>query len=76
MIQIDRPGEQLDVETLSSLLADTGVQLDMKYGPYLLNPQAGRYVARGTATPEAKRRLSELPGITVFSDPSIQSEQQ
>lgn len=71
IIQIDRPGEKLDMASAMSIFADTGVELDRSYGPVPINPAIGRYVLRGTATPEAKARAERLPGVRFFSESRI-----
>jgi len=68
LIQIDRPGESLDLSTIEKLLKGTGVQLDRKYGPILINLNLGRYVVRGVATPEGRVRAEKISGVRFFSD--------
>lgn len=68
IIQIDRPGETLDMPTVRDLLMDTGVELDETYGPFLINPKLGRYVVRGLASPEARARAEKVPGVLFFAD--------
>jgi hypothetical protein len=68
IIQIDRPEEALDMPRIRGILADTGVELDEAYGPFLINPKLGRYVVRGLATLDARSRAEEIPGVRFFAD--------
>ncbi len=68
IIQVDRPGQRLDMSTIRELLEGTGIELDGGYGPVLIDPKLGRYVVRGTATPEARSKAEQIPGIRFFSD--------
>jgi hypothetical protein len=71
IIQVDRPGQKLDLSAIRGLLEGTGVQLDSSYGPILINPKLGRYVVRGTATPEARTNAEQIPGIRFFTDAKV-----
>ena len=73
MIQIDRPGEELNIDKAKDILGGDGVELDADYGPFLINPKVGRYIVRGLATADAKERLSTLPGVQTFSDIAVQT---
>lgn len=68
IIQVDRPGERLDIPAVAALLDGTGVRLDGAYGPVLIDPHSGRHVVRGEATPEARRRAEAIPGVRFFAD--------
>lgn len=68
VIQLERPGERVDMEFVRALLRDTGVELDAAYGPIPLNPNLGRFVVRGVASPEARARAERIPGIRFFAD--------
>jgi hypothetical protein len=68
IIQVDRPGERVDMAALRVLLDGVGVALDPNYGPVPVNPQLGRYVVRGTASPEARTRAEQIPGVRFFAD--------
>lgn len=68
IIQVDRPGERVDMAALRALLDGVGVALDPNYGPVPVNPQLGRYVVRGTASPEARTRAEQIPGVRFFAD--------
>jgi hypothetical protein len=68
IIQVDRPGQELDMSAVHNLLEGTGIELDGSYGPVLINPKLGRYVVRGTATPEARAKAEQIPGIRLFAD--------
>jgi hypothetical protein len=68
IIQVDRPGQKLDMPAVRDLLEDTGIQLDSSYGPILIDPKLGRYVVRGVATPEARAKAEQIPGIRFFAD--------
>lgn len=54
-----------------SLLEPVGVQLDPLYGPIPVDHRQGRYVVRGTASPEVLDRVRELEGVSVFQDAPI-----
>src|SRR6266852_4923631 len=54
IIQVDRPGERVDMPTIRALLDGVGVTVDPDYGPVPINPQLGRYVVRGSASPGAR----------------------
>jgi hypothetical protein len=71
LIQVERPGQQLDLSSIRKLLKGTGVQLDPNYGPICINPELGRFVVRGTATPEARAKAEQVPGISFFSDARV-----
>lgn len=68
IIQVDRPGKKLDLSDVRALLDGTGVQLDINYGPILINPQLGRYVVRGKATSKARAKAEQIPGVRFFAD--------
>ena len=71
IIQIDRPGERLEMKELLSLLEPLGVHVDPSYGPISINPKLGRFVVRGTASPAAVARVQSLPGVSVFRDAAV-----
>jgi hypothetical protein len=54
--------------SLRALLDGVGVNLDADYGPVPVNPQLGRYVVRGTASPDARARAEQIPGVRFFAD--------
>lgn len=68
VIQLERPGERVDMEFVRSLLDDTGVELDAGYGPIPVNPNLGRFVVRGVASPEARALAERIPGVRFFAD--------
>ncbi len=68
IIQVDRPGERVDMATIHALLDGAGVTVDPDYGPVPINPQLGRYVVRGSASPDARARAEEIPGVRFFAD--------
>lgn len=68
IIQLDRPGDRLDMATVSALLEPAGVELDRSYGPILVNRSLGRYVVRGTASPDARAQAEQLGGVRFFSE--------
>ncbi len=68
IIQVDRPGTELDMLAAHSLFEGTGVKLDEGYGPILINPKLGRYILRGLATPEARARAERIRGVRFFAD--------
>jgi hypothetical protein len=68
VIQLERPGERVDMEFVRALLGDTGVELDAAYGPIAVNPTLGRFVVRGVASPEARALAERIPGIKFFAD--------
>lgn len=73
MIQVDGPGRRLKIGYFATLLGDTGVKLDMTYGPLLINKEIGRYVLRGLATPAARKKAERLGGVAFFVDPDVAS---
>src|SRR5436309_16138105 len=68
IIQVDRPGERVDMATIRSLLDGVGVTVDPDYGPVPINRQLGRYVVRGVASPDARERAERIPGVRFFAD--------
>ena len=68
IIQVDRPGEQVDMATIRGLLDAVGVAVDPSYGPVPINPKLGRYVVRGVASPDARQRAEQIPGVRFFAD--------
>ncbi|HEX9485650.1 MAG TPA: hypothetical protein VF976_01175 [Gemmatimonadales bacterium] len=68
IIQVDRPGERVDMPTIRALLDGVGVTVDPDYGPVPINPQLGRYVVRGSASPDARARAEQIPGVRFFAD--------
>jgi hypothetical protein len=71
LIQIQSPDKKLDMASVQNLLKDTGIDVDVNYGPYLVNPQKGNYVVRGTATLEAQEKSKQISGVTIFSDSGV-----
>ena len=61
IIQVDRPGERVDMATIRALLDGVGVAVDPDYGPVAINPKLGRYVVRGVASPDAREGPSRFP---------------
>src|SRR5213079_3336282 len=68
VIQLERPGERVDMEFVRALLGGTGVELDAEYGPVPVNPGLGRFVVRGFASPEARAVAERIPGVRFFAD--------
>ncbi len=68
IIQLDRPDGHLDMAAVRALLEHTGVELDPDYGPVVINPKLGRCVVRGTASPEARAKAEQIPGVRFFAD--------
>ena len=68
IIQVDRPGERVDMATIRALLDGVGVAVDADYGPVPINPTLGRYVVRGVASPDARQRAEQIPGVRFFAD--------
>lgn len=71
IIQLDRPGEKLEMSTVVKLFDGLAVKLDADYGPVLVNPKLGRYVVRGTATSDARSRAEAVLGAKFFGDVPI-----
>jgi hypothetical protein len=71
IVQVDRPGQKLDMPAIQHLLGDTGLHLDENYGPILINPKLGRYVVRGTVTPEARAKIEQIAGVRLFADSKV-----
>ncbi|HEV2669476.1 MAG TPA: hypothetical protein VGU74_00125 [Gemmatimonadales bacterium] len=65
---MDRPGEQVDMAAIRSLLDGLGITLDLAYGPIPINLALGRYVVRGSASPDARARAEQIPGVRFFAD--------
>jgi hypothetical protein len=68
IIQVDRPGERVDMAAIRSLLDGLDITLDLDYGPIPINPTLGRYVVRGSASPDARARAEQIPGVRFFAD--------
>ena len=68
IIQVDRPGELVDMAAIRTLLDAAGVAVDPDYGPVPINPKLGRYVVRGVASPDARERAERIPGVRFFAD--------
>ncbi len=68
IIQVDRPGARVDMAAIRALLDEAGVALDPDYGPIPINPKLGRYVVRGLASPDARARAEQIPGVRFFAD--------
>ncbi len=68
VIQVERPGERIDMRAIRALLGGAGVELDPSYGPILIDPQRGRYVVRGVASPDARVSAERIPGVRFFAD--------
>ena len=68
IIQVDRPGQKLDLSAVQAMLDGTGVKLDITYGPILINPRLGRYIVRGKATSKARAKAEQIPGVRFFAD--------
>jgi hypothetical protein len=71
LIQMDLPGQPLDMESAVALLEPRGVEVDRSYGPICLNPAMGRYVVRGTATEATRQLVEQISGIQLFRDSPI-----
>lgn len=72
LIQMDLPGQALDIERAVALLEPRGVELDRSYGPICIDPAMGRYVVRGTATDAARQLVEQIPGVQLFRDSPIE----
>lgn len=72
LVQVDRPGKKLDMGDIEHLLEGTGFKLDTDFGPILINSKLGRYVVRGSASPEARARAEEIDGVRVFAEGKLQ----
>jgi hypothetical protein len=59
------------MKKVRSLLEPTGVELDASYGPICVNAKRGRYLVRGTATPEAKSKAEQIGGVQFFMDGQV-----
>jgi len=68
IIQVDRPGQRLDMSTIRELLEGTGIELDGSYGPVLIDPKLGRGRSAHHVPPEARSKAEQIPGIRFFSD--------
>jgi len=65
----------VEVSQLQRLLSGTGIELDASYRPVCINPQQQRFVVRGQATPDAKKRAERKlgEGIKFFTDARAQT---
>lgn len=72
IIQIDGRPTPFAMSDVVRLLHETGVELDTDYGPVPVNPSLGRFVVRGTADDEARRRAEAIPGVRLFADPRVE----
>lgn len=68
IIQVDRPGQPVDMAAIRTLFDGSGVVLDPDYGPIPINAKLGRYAVRGTASPDARARAEQIPGVRFFAD--------
>jgi hypothetical protein len=57
-----------DFDHIIGLLEGTGIELDLSYGPVVIDRKQKKVVVRGTATEEAKAKAEEIPGVTLFAD--------
>lgn len=71
MIQIDSPISRLTIQDAVRKLAIVGLEIDVGYGPYLIDPAIGRYVVRGVATKDAIALARDIPGVQIFVDNEI-----
>ena len=73
LFQIDCPGRKLGIEDARALLGPLGIEVDPKYRPIPLDKKrhSGRYVVRGTGSPEALARVRELDWVKVFAESRI-----
>jgi len=71
IIQIDFPGEQIDMRKIGHLLSGTGVDLDEHFGVVPVDAASGRYVVRGSGDQQAKEALRAIEGIQIFPDQRI-----
>ncbi len=72
MFEIEHPDSKLSMTDAATLLAETGIELDEKYGPILVNPKQGRYIVRGFASAAAVQKAKAIAGVKVFADAPIQ----
>src|SRR5437879_13495821 len=68
VIQLERPGERVDMEFVRALLGGTGVDLDAGYGPVPVTASLWRLVARGFAAREARAVAARSAGGTLSVD--------
>ncbi len=68
IIQVERPGQKLDMAAVQRILEGTGIELDPAYGPILVNPQLGRHVVRGRVSPAARAKAAKISGVLFFAD--------
>lgn len=72
IIQIDLPTTaNQNLDALAEELTRTGIELDRSYRPVCINPKLGRYVMRGTASPEARHAAERISGVQFFSDAPV-----
>jgi hypothetical protein len=68
IIQLERPDKKLDMQTAQQILEGAGIELDLNYGPILVNFPLGRYVVRGRVSTAAREKAEKIPGVTFFVD--------
>ena len=71
IIEIESPHTKLDMLTVQKLLKDSGIKLDLQYGPFLINPKLGHYVVRGFGDIESQQKAKQIPGVKLFRDRRI-----
>ena len=63
--------DQHDLDEMKQALEESGVTLDVSYGPYNVNPREINFVLRGWATPRSRSAAEEIPGVRFFGDPKL-----
>jgi hypothetical protein len=71
IIEVERPGKKLNMQIIQEILESTGIKLDLNYGPFCVNPKAGRYVVRGIGDPVSVEKVKNIPGVRLYKDTRI-----
>lgn len=72
MIRLRRPSRKLTIKDVLGEFADTGVQIDSKYGPIKVDSAQGDFVVRGWATDEARAAAEkQVAAVQFFGDPRV-----
>jgi hypothetical protein len=72
LIQVDRPGQNLRIEDVKKMLEKTGLTVDETYAPVLIDRNLGRYVVRGSGTPQSSEKAKQIQGVRIFNDSRIE----
>ena len=71
IIQLERPGEKIDLKSIQKLLESKGIKVDTAYGLIQIDQKGSRFVMRGWGTPVSRKKAEQIPGIRFFSDATV-----